>query len=91
MLTANNTTPFMMQSKPDKRKFIEGIMQLNVFTDMLLKVRQDYNDNRKSADITQTKIDETDKSYKIYLQQKENQLQQKENQKPLYKNEPQNV
>jgi len=80
MLTANNTTPFMMQNKTDKRKFIEGIMQLNIFTDMLLKVRQDYNDCRKNADITQTKIDETDKSYKIYLQQKETQQQQKENQ-----------
>ena len=44
IMTANNTMPFMAQKKIDKRKFIEGVLNLNIFTDMLLKARADYND-----------------------------------------------
>jgi DNA repair exonuclease SbcCD ATPase subunit len=51
IMTANNTMPFMAQKKIDKRKFIEGVLNLNIFTDMLLKARADYNDTKKENDI----------------------------------------
>ena len=51
VMSANNTIPFMAQKKTDKRKFIEGILQLNIFSEMLLKTRNEYNDEKKSNDL----------------------------------------
>jgi DNA repair exonuclease SbcCD ATPase subunit len=51
IMSANNTLPFMAQKKTDKRKFIEGILNLNIFSDMLLKARGDYNDIKKKNDL----------------------------------------
>jgi DNA repair exonuclease SbcCD ATPase subunit len=51
IMTANNTLPFMAQKKIEKRKFIEGILNLNIFTEMLLKARSDFNDTKKQNDI----------------------------------------
>lgn len=51
IMTANGTIPFMAQKKIDKRKFIEGILNLGIFGEMLLKVRADYNDKKKENDL----------------------------------------
>jgi DNA repair exonuclease SbcCD ATPase subunit len=51
IMTANNTLPFMAQKKIDKRKFIEGILNLGIFGEMLLKVRSDYNEKKKENDL----------------------------------------
>ena len=51
IMTANGTIPFMAQKKIDKRKFIEGILNLGIFSEMLLKVRADYNEKRKENDL----------------------------------------
>jgi DNA repair exonuclease SbcCD ATPase subunit len=51
VMSSNNTIPFMAQKKTDKRKFIEGILQLNIFSDMLLKTRSDYNEIKKENDL----------------------------------------
>lgn len=51
IMSANNTIPFMAQKKTEKRKFIEGILQLNIFSEILLKTRSDYNDTKKENDI----------------------------------------
>jgi DNA repair exonuclease SbcCD ATPase subunit len=50
ILTTDNSIPFMAQKKTDKRKFIEGVMNLNIFSEMLLKIRKDYNDTKKISD-----------------------------------------
>jgi DNA repair exonuclease SbcCD ATPase subunit len=50
IMSANNTIPFMAQKKIEKRKFIEGILQLNIFSDMMLKTRSEYNDVKKEND-----------------------------------------
>lgn len=50
ILTSDNTIPFMAQKKIEKRKFIEGVMNLNIFSEMLLKIRKDYNDTKKISD-----------------------------------------
>jgi len=44
IMAANNTLPFMAQKKVDKRKFVEGILQLGIFSEMLLQIRLDHND-----------------------------------------------
>jgi DNA repair exonuclease SbcCD ATPase subunit len=51
VMSTNNTIPFMAQKKTDKRKFIEGILQLNIFSEMLLKTRAEYNDIKKENDL----------------------------------------
>lgn len=51
IMSTNNTIPFMAQKKTDKRKFIEGILQLNIFSDMLLEARSLYNGIKKENDI----------------------------------------
>ena len=51
IMTANGTVPFMAQKKIDKRKFIEGILNLSVFGEMLLKTRADYNEKRKENEL----------------------------------------
>ena len=50
ILTSDNTISFMAQKKIEKRKFIEGVMNLNIFSEMLLKIRKDYNDTKKISD-----------------------------------------
>ena len=69
IMTANNTTPFMAQKKVDKRKFVEGVLNLTVFSDMLLQVRADYNDTKKENDHLSSLFLEKQKSIEIYLKE----------------------
>ena len=41
----------MAQKKIDKRKFIEGIFNIGIFGDLLLKIRSDFNEKKKEYDI----------------------------------------
>lgn len=66
IMTANNTTPFMAQKKVDKRKFVEGVLNLTVFSDMLLQVRADYNDTKKENDHLSSLFLEKQKSLEMY-------------------------
>lgn len=51
IMTLNNTTPFMAKKKLDKRKFIEGILNLEVFSNMLNTVRGEYNEITREFDV----------------------------------------
>jgi DNA repair exonuclease SbcCD ATPase subunit len=72
IMSSNNTLPFMAQKKIDKRKFVEGILQLNIFSDMLLKVRSDYNDYKKENDLLSNTFVNQQKNLEIFEKQKEN-------------------
>jgi len=52
VLTNDKTIPFMAQNKITKRKFIEGVMDLSIFGEMLLKIRKDYIETKKESDTT---------------------------------------
>ena len=54
IMTLNNTIPFMAKKKVEKRKFIEGIFNLGVFSEMISNLRSDYNDTKKEFDIEST-------------------------------------
>ena len=69
IMTANNTTPFMAQKKIDKRKFVEGILNLGIFGEMLLKVRGDYNDAKKENDLISSKFIDQQKNLDLYKRQ----------------------
>jgi DNA repair exonuclease SbcCD ATPase subunit len=78
IMTVNNTVPFMAKKKIDKRKFIEGILNLQVFSNMLNEVRQQYSAISKEFDIECARYEEVSKSIetleKQYISHK-NQLQ----------------
>jgi DNA repair exonuclease SbcCD ATPase subunit len=72
IMSANNTVPFMAQKKTDKRKFIEGILNLNIFSEMLLKARSDFNDVKKKNDILSNAFVSLQKNLTTFEEQKLN-------------------
>lgn len=87
IMSANNAVPFMALSKTDKRKFIESVLGLEVFTQMLLKVRDEYNNSKREYEISYTKYDTLNSeltfnssqlaNYEDAKQQRLNQLEEK--------------
>lgn len=71
VMTINNTVPFMAQKKVEKRKFIEGILGLEVFSNMLLIARSEYNDTKHLLDIETSKSDILEKSLQDNIKQRD--------------------
>jgi DNA repair exonuclease SbcCD ATPase subunit len=71
IMTINNTVPFMAQSKVEKRKFIESVLNLEVFSKMLLRARDEYNELKRSYDIIYAKKETLEKQYNLNNQQLE--------------------
>tara|TARA_R110002167_G_scaffold9579_19_gene44364 strand:+ start:355 stop:2175 length:1821 start_codon:yes stop_codon:yes gene_type:complete len=69
IMTVNNTTPFMAKKKIEKRKFVEGILNLEVFSDMLCQVRNEYNSVTKEFDIECMRYEEVSKTIETYESQ----------------------
>ena len=63
IMTINNTVPFMAQSKVDKRKFIESILSLEIFSDMLSKAREEHNELKRDYEVLFTKVEGIEKGY----------------------------
>ena len=70
IMTINNAIPFMAKKKLDKRKFIEGIFNLRVFSDMLNDVRADYNRVTKELDIECARYEEISNTLSNQYEQK---------------------
>lgn len=83
IMTINNTVPFMAQSKIDKRKFIESILSLEIFSEMLSKAREEHNELKKDYEVLFTKVEGIEKGYKFNKEQldafEENKKQKVEN------------
>jgi DNA repair exonuclease SbcCD ATPase subunit len=79
IMTANNTLPFMAQKKVDKRKFIEGVLHLGVFGEMLLQVRADLNEAKRENETLTTTFSEKQKTLDIYQKQYNKQEEVKQN------------
>lgn len=71
IMTINNATPFMAKKKLEKRKFIEGIFNLQVFSDMLANVRQEYNTVSKDLDVDCARYEEISNTLSGQLEQKD--------------------
>jgi len=96
IMTINNTIPFMAKKKQEKRKFIEDIFNLSVFSDMLNLLKTDVNEKKKTFDIETTKYDEGIKTLTAFEKQKNEAIhererkhnkylqRQKDNEKELY-------
>ena len=84
IMTLNNTIPFMAKSKVDKRKFIEGIFNLDIFSKMLAEVREEYNDTKKTYEIDLTKMEGSQRSVESFKNQRENILTNRKNKISVY-------
>lgn len=84
IMTVNNATPFMAKNKVEKRKFIEDIFGLEVFSKMLNTVRQDFTDVKKDLDIQQNRFDDVNKNYTSYCLQRDRVNEKRSEKKLLY-------
>jgi len=84
VMTINNTIPFMAKSKTDKRKFIEDIFSLEVFSQMVQSVRNEYNELNKQYEIERSKHNEVNISLTKITQQRDNAIEQKMQKLELY-------
>jgi len=71
IMTINNTTPFMAKKKIEKRKFIEGIFNLQVFSSMLNNVRNRSNEISNNFHAECVRYEETSNSLVSYNKQQE--------------------
>ena len=71
IMSVNNTVPFMAQKKIEKRKFIEGILGLEVFSNMLQLAREDANETKKTLEVESTKLEEILRNLQDTTNQKE--------------------
>jgi DNA repair exonuclease SbcCD ATPase subunit len=84
IMTVNNTVPFMAKKKQEKRKFIEDIFNLSIFSNMLGELKVDINDKKKSFEIENAKYDEGIKTLSTFEKQKNNALQERERKLNVY-------
>lgn len=75
IMTINNTIPFMAKKKIEKRKFIEGIFNLEVFSRMLKEVRHQFNDVKRESDVEIARYEEAEKSRDQLQEQKDKQIE----------------
>lgn len=62
IMTVNNTVPFMAKKKAEKRKFIEGIFNLEIFSKMLSQLREEQSDVKSNLETELAREDEVSKS-----------------------------
>lgn len=87
IMSVNNAVPFMALPKTDRRKFIESVLGLEVFTTMVLKVRDEYNTAKKDYEIAYSKLEQSQtefdfnknqlQNYEALKQEKKNKLSSK--------------
>jgi DNA repair exonuclease SbcCD ATPase subunit len=58
VMSVNTAQPFMALPKTDKRKFIESVLGLEVFTQMVLLAREDFSTAKKDYEIAYSKFEQ---------------------------------
>jgi DNA repair exonuclease SbcCD ATPase subunit len=81
VMAVNNTTPFMAKKRVEKRKFIESIFNLEVFSRMNNILKDEYGEVKRSFDISAGKHEELNTLLSKIKGQKENQIKAEEEQK----------
>ncbi len=90
IMTVNNAVPFMAKNKIEKRKFIEDIFGMEIFSTMLTALRNEYNEISRDHDTQLTKLEEIQKAYNNYEDQKQRILQTRRQKKEKYLNRQKN-
>jgi DNA repair exonuclease SbcCD ATPase subunit len=81
VMAINNTTPFMAKKKVEKRKFIESIFNLEVFSRMNGILKDEYNEVKRSFDIDVSKHEELNSLLNKIRDKKSNQDVEEANQR----------
>jgi DNA repair exonuclease SbcCD ATPase subunit len=84
IMTLNNTIPFMAKAKADKRKFIENIFNLDIFSKMLAKIKEEHTEKKKEYEIELTKMEESERSLKNLNIQRDTILSNRKNKTLIY-------
>jgi DNA repair exonuclease SbcCD ATPase subunit len=84
IMTLNDNVPFMAKSKVDKRKFIEGIFNLDVFSRMLSTVRDNYTKVKRDYEIELTKMEDSERTVNSLNTQKDNILDNRKKKISVY-------
>lgn len=79
IMSVNQVEPFMAKKEISKRKFIEGIFKIGIFSEMLSLIRSDANRIERLFDIEKLKTSEINKTLENYIIQQKQQRQEKEN------------
>lgn len=82
VMAVNSTIPFMAKKKIEKRKFIESIFNLEVFSRMNGLLKDGYNETKRSFDVVSGKYDEL----KTLLDKISEQINNKEKEENEHKN-----
>ena len=83
IMTVNNTVPFMAKKKAEKRKFIEGIFNLEIFSKMLSQLRDEQSVIKKDFDTESAREDEVTTSVRALEQQRDKSRLEYENRKKM--------
>jgi len=85
IMTINNTTPFMAKKKQEKRRFIEDIFNLSVFSEMLALLKIDIAEKKKDFDVLSTRYEEATRALNILNTQQEETVSKREEKREKYK------
>lgn len=80
-LSINSTVPFMAQKNLEKKKFIEGIFNLDVFSKMNSGLKEEYGDVKKEIERKSEKYDDLEKTVKLVLDQNKRNSEEREKRK----------
>jgi len=80
-MTVNNLVPFMAKKKIEKRKFIESIFNLEVFSDMNNNLKHEMLETKRDLEIKNAKYEEIRNYYNALKLQSENKQKEKANRK----------
>lgn len=78
IMRANNTISFMDQGKTEKKKFIEGIFNLDVITRMFKSVKDDINLSKHDLDIESKLFEQINTNIRSYEEKLSSQLKLKD-------------
>jgi DNA repair exonuclease SbcCD ATPase subunit len=83
-MTLNNTVPFMAKKKIEKRKFIESIFNLEIFSQMNSNLKLEILEAKKELDIKNAKLEEIKNYYNALEVQNNNKIKDKNQKKETY-------
>lgn len=86
IMTVNNAVPFMGKNKVEKRKFIEDIFGLEIFSNMLSDLRSELNTVNREYELEQAKFYEVNKTCADYETQKRKVLEHRQQKHSVYLN-----
>lgn len=84
VMTINDTIPFMAKPKGDKRKFIEDVFDLDVFSRMVTELKRDYRETKREVQVKAAVVEEIKNTAMTLKEQRDKLEAQKKERLELY-------